>query len=91
MAWLRRHGRPPGPPRGITRRGAAERARHPLRFGDPLLIGAERVRELPGFRFEVELRRRAGATLAKSLLPIGLMTPMMFASPWFPRPWCGTR
>jgi hypothetical protein len=53
-------------------------------LGDPLLIGGERVRELSGFRFDVELRRRTGATLAKSLLPIGLMTLMMFASLWFP-------
>jgi ABC-type branched-subunit amino acid transport system substrate-binding protein len=56
----------------------------PSALGDPLLIGAERVRELSGFRFEVGLRRRTGATLAKSLLPIGLMTLMMFASLWFP-------
>jgi branched-chain amino acid transport system substrate-binding protein len=56
----------------------------PSALGDPTLIGAERVRELSGFRFEVELRRRTGATLAKSLLPIGLMTLMMFASLWFP-------
>ena len=53
-------------------------------LGDPLLSGAERVRELSGFRVEVELRRRTGATLIKSLLPIGLMTLMMFASLWFP-------
>ncbi len=30
------------------------------------------------------LRRRTGATLVKSLLPVGLMTLMMFASLWFP-------
>ena len=56
----------------------------PSALGDPQLIGAEQVRELSGFRFEVGLRRRTGATLAKSLLPIGLMTLMMFASLWFP-------
>ena len=56
----------------------------PSALGDPLLIGAERVRELSGFRFEVELRRRTAATLTKSLLPIGLMTLMMFTSLWFP-------
>ena len=56
----------------------------PSALGDPLLIGAEQVRELSGFRFEVGLRRRTGATLVKSLLPIGLMTLMMFASLWFP-------
>lgn len=53
-------------------------------LGDPSLVGAERVRELSGFRMEVELRRRTLSTLAKSLLPIGLMTLMMFASLWFP-------
>jgi branched-chain amino acid transport system substrate-binding protein len=53
-------------------------------LGDPLLIGGERVRELSGFRFEVDLRRRTISTLAKSLLPIGLMTLMMFVSLWFP-------
>ena len=56
----------------------------PSALGDPQLLGAERVRELSGFRFEVELRRRTGATLVKSLLPVGLMTLMMFASLWFP-------
>ena len=56
----------------------------PSALGDPLLIGAERVRELSGFRFEVALRRRTAATLTKSLLPIGLMTLMMFTSLWFP-------
>ena len=56
----------------------------PSALGDPLLIGAEQVRELSGFRFEVGLRRRTAATLVKSLLPIGLMTLMMFASLWFP-------
>ena len=56
----------------------------PSALGDPQLIGAERVRELSGFRVEVELRRRTAATLIKSLLPIGLMTLMMFGSLWFP-------
>ena len=56
----------------------------PSALGDPLLVGAEQVRELSGFRFEVDLRRRTVSTLAKSLLPVGLMTLMMFASLWFP-------
>jgi ABC-type branched-subunit amino acid transport system substrate-binding protein len=56
----------------------------PSALGDPLLVGAERVRELSGFRLEVELRRRTLPTLAKSLLPVGLMTLLMFASLWFP-------
>jgi branched-chain amino acid transport system substrate-binding protein len=56
----------------------------PSALRDPLLIGAERVRELSGFRFEVGLRRQTAATFVKSPLPIGLMTLMMFASLWFP-------
>jgi ABC-type branched-subunit amino acid transport system substrate-binding protein len=56
----------------------------PSALGDPLLVGAEQVRELSGFRFEVDLRRRTLSTLAKSLLPLGLMTLMMFTSLWFP-------
>jgi branched-chain amino acid transport system substrate-binding protein len=54
-------------------------------LGNPLLVGSERIREFSGFRFEVELRRRTAATLLKSLLPLGLMTLMMFASLWYPR------
>jgi branched-chain amino acid transport system substrate-binding protein len=56
----------------------------PSALGDPLLVGAEQVRELSGFRFEVGLRRRTLSTLTKTLLPIGLMTLMMFVSLWFP-------
>jgi hypothetical protein len=80
----------PGAFRGLTqwdavRAGARRDALvTPSALGDPLLIGAEQVRELSGFRFEVGLRRRTGATLVKSLLPVGLMTLMMFASLWFP-------
>ena len=53
-------------------------------LGDPKLVGAEQVRELSGFRLEVELRRRTLSTLTKTLLPLGLMTLMMFVSLWFP-------
>src|SRR4051794_26235772 len=53
-------------------------------LGDPMLVGAEQVRELSGFRFAVELRRRTLSTLTKTLLPVGLMTLMMFVSLWFP-------
>jgi branched-chain amino acid transport system substrate-binding protein len=80
----------PGAFRGLTQWHALRAEAHrdvlvtPSALGDPLLIGAEQVRELSGFRFEVGLRRRTGATLVKSLLPIGLMTLMMFASLWFP-------
>jgi branched-chain amino acid transport system substrate-binding protein len=80
----------PGAFRGLTqwdavRVGARRDALvTPSALGDPLLIGAEQVRELSGFRFEVGLRRRTVATLVKSLLPLGLMALMMFASLWFP-------
>jgi ABC-type branched-subunit amino acid transport system substrate-binding protein len=53
-------------------------------LGDPRLVGLERVRELSGFNFTVEMRRRVFATLAKTLLPLGLMALIMYASLYFP-------
>jgi ABC-type branched-subunit amino acid transport system substrate-binding protein len=53
-------------------------------LGDPRLVGLERIRELSGFNFAIELRRRIGTTLAKTLLPLGLMALIMFASLFFP-------
>jgi len=53
-------------------------------LGDPRLVGFERIRELSGFNFSVELRRRVFATLAKTLLPLGLMALIMYASLHFP-------
>ncbi|MGA8760866.1 MAG: hypothetical protein WB611_31965 [Stellaceae bacterium] len=53
-------------------------------LGDPRLVGLERVRELSGFNFTVEMRRRILATLAKTLLPLGLMALIMYASLYFP-------
>jgi ABC-type branched-subunit amino acid transport system substrate-binding protein len=53
-------------------------------LGDPRLVGLERVRELSGFKFTVELQRRMIATLAKTLLPLGLMALIMYASLYFP-------
>jgi ABC-type branched-subunit amino acid transport system substrate-binding protein len=53
-------------------------------LGDPRLVGLERMRELSGFNLTVELRRRIGTTLAKTLLPLGLMALIMFASLYFP-------
>ena len=53
-------------------------------LGDPRLVGVERIRELSGYRVEVDLTRRTVATLAKTLLPLGLMTLIMFASLYFP-------
>lgn len=53
-------------------------------LGDPRLVGLERVRELSGFMFNVELRRRVVTTLIKTLLPLGLMALIMYASLYFP-------
>jgi ABC-type branched-subunit amino acid transport system substrate-binding protein len=53
-------------------------------LGDPRLVGLERVLELSGFRVAIALHRRVGATLAKSLLPLGLMSLILLASLYFP-------
>lgn len=53
-------------------------------LGNPRLVGAEQQRELSGFTVIVELRRRVAATLAKTLLPLGLMAAILFASLYFP-------
>jgi branched-chain amino acid transport system substrate-binding protein len=53
-------------------------------LGDPRLVGVERVRELSGFQLSVDLQRKFVATLAKTLLPLGLMSLIMFASLYFP-------
>lgn len=52
--------------------------------GDPGLAAAERIRELSGFALEIEVKRHIGTTLIKSLLPLGLMTLIMFATLFFP-------
>jgi ABC-type branched-subunit amino acid transport system substrate-binding protein len=56
----------------------------PSALGDPRLVGLERQRELSGFQVSVVLRRLTSATLLKNLLPLGLMTLIMFASLYFP-------
>ncbi len=53
-------------------------------LGDPGLVDAEKQRELSGFRVEIDLRRYSLATLAKTLLPMGIVTLIMLASLWFP-------
>jgi ABC-type branched-subunit amino acid transport system substrate-binding protein len=53
-------------------------------LGDPRRSGAESFRELSGFLVNVDVQRRALATLAKSLLPLLLMTFIMYASLYFP-------
>jgi len=53
-------------------------------LGDPRLVGLERIRELSGFSFTAEVARRVISTLAKTLLPLGLMALIMYASLYFP-------
>jgi len=53
-------------------------------LGDPRRTGATAHRELSGFLMTIGLERRAVATAAKTLLPLLLMTFIMFASLYFP-------
>jgi hypothetical protein len=53
-------------------------------LGDPELVGLERQRELSGFELLIDVKRKMLATLSKSLLPLGLMTLIMFSSLYFP-------
>lgn len=53
-------------------------------LGDPTRVGVESERELSGFVVSVELERRTVATLAKTLLPLLLLTFIMYASLFFP-------
>jgi branched-chain amino acid transport system substrate-binding protein len=53
-------------------------------LGYPAQFGAERARELSGFIVNVTLQRRALAIASKALLPLIIMTVIMFASLYFP-------
>jgi len=53
-------------------------------LGDSRLEGVERRRELSGYRVEIGLHRRVVTTLAKTLLPLGIMVFMLLCSLWFP-------
>ncbi|MDX1992760.1 MAG: ABC transporter substrate-binding protein [bacterium] len=53
-------------------------------LGDPGRLGVESQRELSGFLTTVELERRTTATLTKTLLPLLVLTFIMFASLYFP-------
>ena len=53
-------------------------------LGNPRLVGVERIRELSGYRLDIALTRRTMATLAKTLLPLGIMSLIMLGSLWFP-------
>jgi hypothetical protein len=52
-------------------------------LGDPTLGSLESRLELSGFLVTVELQRRVLATLVKSLLPLLLMTSVLYASLYF--------
>jgi branched-chain amino acid transport system substrate-binding protein len=53
-------------------------------LGDLRRVSAESYRELSGFLVTIEIERRAIATLMKTLLPLLLLTFIMFASLYFP-------
>lgn len=53
-------------------------------LGDPGLVGFDRSRELSGFAMQIEVQRDIGTTLIKTLLPVGLMTLILFATLYFP-------
>ncbi len=53
-------------------------------LGDPRRVGVEGFRELSGFRSAVTIKRNVFATLVKNLLPLLLLTLIMFASLYFP-------
>lgn len=53
-------------------------------LGDPLRIGRVNYRELSGYVASFDLQRRAISVLFKNLLPLWLMTCMLYASLYFP-------
>jgi hypothetical protein len=53
-------------------------------LGDPTTTAAAGNRELSGFVAAVHLKRLTGSTLTKNLLPLMLMTLIMFGSLYFP-------
>lgn len=56
----------------------------PSSLGDPRLVGQNNVRGLSGFKMSIEVRRRLVSTMSKSMLPLGLLTLILFASLFFP-------
>jgi branched-chain amino acid transport system substrate-binding protein len=53
-------------------------------LGHPTRFGMDSARELSGFLMTVELHRRTLVTLAKTLMPLLLVTLIMYASLYFP-------
>ena len=67
--------------------GASERRENLVTesaLGDLRRAGVESYRELSGFLSTITVARRTAATLAKTMLPLILMTMIMFASLFFP-------
>jgi branched-chain amino acid transport system substrate-binding protein len=68
--------------------GASERRENLVTesaLGDLRLVGVESYRELSGFIATVNLQRRSMAALTKSLLPLLLMTAIIYSSLNFPK------
>ncbi|MBV8188839.1 MAG: hypothetical protein JO339_16485, partial [Alphaproteobacteria bacterium] len=59
--------------------------------GDPDLVGVNSRRELSGFVLRAEVRRHIGTAFIKTLLPLGLMTLIMFATLFFPPAMAGAK
>jgi len=53
-------------------------------LGDPLRVGRVNHRELSGYAASFDLQRRSLTTVIKSLLPLLLMTCILYASLYFP-------
>lgn len=67
--------------------GVSERRENLVTYsalGDPRRTGGAGVRELSGYLAAVELTRRAESVLTKTLIPLLLMTLIMYAALFFP-------
>jgi ABC-type branched-subunit amino acid transport system substrate-binding protein len=53
-------------------------------LGDPRRLGRENHRELSGYASSIDLQRRSFSTLMKNLLPLFIMTAILYASLHFP-------
>lgn len=53
-------------------------------LGDPRRVGRENFRELSGYAASVDLQRLSVTTVVKTMLPLLLMTCILFASLFFP-------
>src|SRR6185436_18850116 len=53
-------------------------------LGDPRRVGRENYRELSGYASSVNLQRRSVTTFIKNLIPLFIMTAILYASLHFP-------